>query len=132
MDIEAAKARCAAATEGLWWSHEGVVKAGELKHGIGTVRIATCNNCEQEGMFCSADVANGQHIAHARTDLPDAIELIEEMAPLLERARGMTPFGQQWFDDVAAVLARIRPEPPACDATDGKAAPETRSARRVP
>ena len=69
MDIEAVTTRCEAATKGPWtWKVGGTVESATFE----AVCKSTTGRCHDMSF-----------IAHARTDLPDAIELIEELTALV-------------------------------------------------
>ena len=79
MDIQAAKKRCEAATEGPWefangfygWDM-GIFPVG-CKDRLNEAVVA--NNGHSNG---DLNQANGDFIAHARSDLPAALEALEE------------------------------------------------------
>ncbi len=85
--LDEARARCEAATEGPWeWSdqfhaceHDGLASSS----GLNVVRSAI----DYGGSIVEVDEADARFIAHARTDLPRALDLIERMAGVLRDAR---------------------------------------------
>lgn len=82
----AAQARCTAATEGPWGRDVWYVTA-ELKDGRPggevMVRCAASTNKHQDN---ERDIRNARFIAHARTDLPDAIREIQRLREELSDA----------------------------------------------
>ena len=77
MDIAAAKKRCEAATPGDWWNESGVIHVaigdGRASHPASVpLRV----DMTEEELQQAEDDA--KFIAHARTDLPAALEALEE------------------------------------------------------
>ena len=114
MDIQAARERCEAATEGDWfWNSYDSIWAGK---GDDSERIASVSHLEydEEGdevpshgdeIFGPRSVearANADFIAHAREDLPVALEIIETLRDKAKKvlAAGPSKDDEWWVDAI--------------------------------
>ena len=114
-EIEKVKARCAAARPGSReCDHESWAEIDDItvwadhrdEDGIRDECICNIGPPISECVENLQSLADGRFIAHARTDLPDAIELIEEAVRLLEKASDPYPVGSTWYRDQQAFLAK--------------------------
>jgi len=88
---EAARGRCEAATDGPWsWDRPSEYQEPtSLDAPDGRVLYATDEyggypECGEDLRINSADTADANFIAHARTDLPDALDRIEALTNMLD------------------------------------------------
>ena len=81
LDIQAAKKRCEAATEA--WVAEGTYVSGRVPNGRPNGEIIGRFQPSRSGIISvEQDEANAEFAAHARSDLPAALEALEEAREL--------------------------------------------------
>ena len=89
LDRQAARQRCEAATEGPWWwapseadEHDGIFRHGALQANDQTVLFGAHER------VCSFAISNLDFAAHARQDLPAALDELDAKDAEVERLRG--------------------------------------------
>ncbi len=90
MDIQAAKARCKAASPGPW-----VKAAGGHIH----------SRAWGQGWVARANGNDAEFIAHARTDLPAVLEALEEAQGIIEAVKKEA---HNWDDSECAWYCRMK------------------------
>lgn len=84
-----ARARCEAATKGPWFNRQG----GYNKTGIPKIY----SDPEKDSYVAHA-TSNGDFIAHARTDLPRALDLLDELEAWLRATKCNTCVHTEYID----------------------------------
>ncbi len=84
MDIQAARERCEAATEGPWLRHQWGTKSQVVEAKVNTETAPGIKMVGQRILAREMLKANAEFVAHARSDLPAALEALEEAQGKLE------------------------------------------------
>ncbi len=104
MDIQAARARCEAASEAPWAvGHEPqlnmVAECGDTNNGLSLYVFA---------YHLAPAEADAEFIAHARSDLPVALEALEEAQAASEEYENRWMAAQQEIESLKADLAFVK------------------------
>ena len=84
MDIQAARERCEAATEGPWLRHQWGTKSQVVEAKVNTETAPGIKMVGQRILAREMLKANAEFVAHARSDLPAALEALEEAQKIVD------------------------------------------------